>query len=138
VTNLRILFVDDNRISAVINCALLRDMGYEVTEVFSGDEAIAELENSPRFSALVTDVNLGPCPDGFEVARHARRLYPDLPVIYVSAAERARFAAEGVDKSVFIGKPYDPQCVVEAIEHFFTLSRTERVEPEIRKQRAAA
>jgi CheY-like chemotaxis protein len=137
VTRLRILFVDDNRISGLINCSLLRDMGYDVTEVFSGYEAIAEIRGTAPFSGLVTDVNLGAGPDGFEVARAARLLNARLPVIYVSAAEQARFAVEGVSNSVFIGKPYDPRCVVEALASFFAPGLRKPFEPGLRRHLAA-
>lgn len=137
MTSPRILFVEDNRLSSLINCSLLRDIGFEVEEAFCGSEAIKALESGAQLSALVTDVNLGPGPDGFEIARHARLRYPNLPVIYVSAAERARFAVEGVEKSVFIGKPYDPQCVIEAIASFFAPGLRKPFEPGLRSHLAA-
>jgi len=116
MTNLRILFVEDNRISSMISCAILRDAGYSVVEAFDAAEAAAIIAGPSRLAALVTDINLGPGEDGFDVARHARAAYPQLPVVFVSAIAGARVLLEGVDPNEFIAKPYHPQCLMEALD----------------------
>jgi hypothetical protein len=44
---------------------------------------------------LVTDINLGEGPDGWDVARQARELIPNLPTGYVSGAIEHEWASHG-------------------------------------------
>ena len=115
MSDLRILFVEDNYVSSLLSCGFLRDLGYEVIEAFSADEAFDVIDRHDGLAALVTDINLGAGDDGFEVARRARLAYPDLPVVYVSAAAAARFALEGVKPAEFIAKPFHPRQIMTAL-----------------------
>jgi CheY-like chemotaxis protein len=116
MTHLRILFVEDNRLSSMISCTVLRDAGYDVVAAFDAEEAAAVIDGQSKLSALVTDINLGPGEDGFDVARRARAAYPHLPVVYVSAIAGPRVLLEGVDPNEFIAKPYHPRSVMEALD----------------------
>lgn len=116
MTNLRILFVEDNRLSSMISCDVLRDAGYNVIEAFDAEEAATVIDGQPKLAALVTDINLGSGEDGFEVARHARAAYPHLPVVYISGAAGARVLLEGVDPNEFVAKPYHPQRLMDALD----------------------
>lgn len=116
MSNPRILFVEDNRISSLLNCLILREAGYDVIEAFCAQEALEIIDKHEPLSALITDINLGVGGDGFDVARCARVAYPRLPVVYISAAAAMRFAAEGVERSEFIDKPFHPALMMEALE----------------------
>ncbi len=74
------------------------------------------IDEQPKLSALVTDINLGPGDDGFDVARHARAAYPDLPVIFISGGAGSRVPLEGVDPSEFVAKPYHQQRLMDALD----------------------
>lgn len=65
--------------------------------------------------AIVTDINIGSGPDGWEVARTARKLNPGLPVVFVSANSNEDWAANGVPNSVMIAKPFVATQVVVAL-----------------------
>jgi CheY-like chemotaxis protein len=69
---------------------------YEILEAAAGS-----------FTVLVADINLGPGTTGFDVARRARQLNPDLKVVYITghAAHLDRF---GVDGAVMFPKPFNP------------------------------
>jgi DNA-binding NtrC family response regulator len=111
-----ILFVDDDLISRLLNCAILRESGFTVMEARSFDEATRIIQRNPRLAALVTDIDLGPGGDGFEVARMARGADPALPVVYMSGTEIQRYAREGVSDSRFIPKPFDPYQIVRTLD----------------------
>jgi CheY-like chemotaxis protein len=111
-----VLFVDDDLISRLLNCAVLRESGFDVIEASSYAEACAAIERSPRLAALVTDIELGVGPDGFEIARRARLANPEVAVVYMSGTELRRYAREGVDNSRFIPKPFGPDQVVKALD----------------------
>jgi CheY-like chemotaxis protein len=93
-----ILFVDDNAVCGLETGSILRDL--------AADQLLL---------ALVTDVDLGPGPDGFDIARAARLSYPGLPVVYISGTASARHVAEGVPGSEFVAKPCNPADVAGAL-----------------------
>jgi CheY-like chemotaxis protein len=111
-----VLFVDDDLISRLLNGAILRDSGFEVLEAQSFAEACRAIDQHPDLLALVTDIDLGPGEDGFEVARRARAAHPGLPVVYISGTDLPRYAREGVADSRFIPKPFQPPQLVRALD----------------------
>src|SRR4051812_40928766 len=76
-------------------------------------------EDAKRFSVLVADINLGAGTTGFDVARRARALNPNLRVIYITghAAHLGRF---GVDGAVMFPKPFNPHELAERVMEIHT------------------
>jgi CheY-like chemotaxis protein len=111
----RVLFVEDNFASSMECCEFLRHSGLVVTEAYCAAAAFELLARPGRLSGLVTDIDLGPGSDGFEVARRARAAYPDIPVVYISSAAIGRHAIEGVEGSEFVAKPLHPRQILEAL-----------------------
>jgi CheY-like chemotaxis protein len=111
----RVLFVEDNFFCNMESCEFLRENGFIVIPAYCALAALEVIRRHERISALVTDIDLGPGRDGFEVARYARAAYPDLPVVYISSAERLRYAPERVAGAQFISKPYHPRQIIEAL-----------------------
>ena len=110
-----ILFVDDNAVCGLETGSILRDLGYQVVSLYDAAGAFEALAADQPLLALVTDVDLGPGPDGFDIARAARLSYPDLPVVYISGTASARHVAEGVPGSEFVAKPCNPADVAGAL-----------------------
>jgi DNA-binding response OmpR family regulator len=111
-----LLYVEDDTLLHELVEATLRDAGFDTEVVPSGNEAIAVLEAGPdRFRGVVTDIDLGAGPNGWEVARRARELIPGVPVVYVSGASPGGWVSEGVPQSVMLTKPIAPPQVVVAI-----------------------
>ena len=103
----RVLVVEDD--PAI--CDLIQDMLEEVRLstlcVNSDNEAYRVIPTLPTIQALVVDVNLGAGTTGFDVARFARQVIPDLPVVYVTGdASQESFRAFGVPDSDFVQKPF--------------------------------
>lgn len=111
----RVLIVDDDILTNLVACETLKDCGFDAVGVHSARDALEAVGHAAELGALVTDINLGTGPDGFEVARRARAANPRLPVVYISAAAAARFPSEGVARSEFLGKPFRPREMVEAL-----------------------
>lgn len=65
--------------------------------------------------ALVSDIRLGNGPTGWDVARHVRRVSPDLPVIYMSGDGAVDWASMGVPNSIMIAKPFVMQQIIVAL-----------------------
>ncbi|MBR7618586.1 response regulator [Phenylobacterium sp. 20VBR1] len=110
-----ILFVDDNAICSLETTATLRELGYNVVNAYDANGAFDTLSRRTPLGALVTDVDLGPGPDGFEVARVARATYPALAVVFISGTAAGRHVAEGVSGSEFVSKPFEPYEIAEAL-----------------------
>jgi DNA-binding NtrC family response regulator len=67
------------------------------------------------YSALVTDVSLRDEMRGWQVATLAREINPALPVVYMTAASAAEWAAHGVPNSILLQKPFAPAQLVTAV-----------------------
>jgi CheY-like chemotaxis protein len=110
-----VLFAEDDLVLNMATCASLEDEGVYVKCVYSGPAAIEAITRLEYLDALLTDIDLGSGPDGFDVARYARRLYPHLPVVFVSGTMGIHHAANGVEGSVFIGKPFHQAQILRAL-----------------------
>jgi CheY-like chemotaxis protein len=82
-----VLVVEDEEWLQEIVHDALREGGFDVTIVASGQEAVAKLESGVvKYSALVTDVNLKGPMTGWEIARLVRQIDPALPIVYMTGA----------------------------------------------------
>lgn len=86
----------------------LEDDGYKVLEAESGQQAFSLLDEHRQTRGLITDIRLGGKdePTGWDVARHARELNPDIAVVYVSADSGVDWTVNGVPKSTLVVKPF--------------------------------
>lgn len=85
----KILLVDDDfhvRRSLELG---LRSLGYSVTPAVDANEAIHFIRHS-AYDVMVTDV-LMPGPNGFELAKQAHAIRPNLPVIFMTANDVQRY-----------------------------------------------
>ncbi|WP_183756152.1 response regulator [Rhizobium sp. BK181] len=76
----RILLVDDDILIAMSSADMVTDLGHEVVEVHSGAEAIQVLQNGQDFDLMITDFSM-PGMNGADLAKAAREIRPDLPVL---------------------------------------------------------
>lgn len=114
-----ILLVEDTRLLSEALSKALKERGYAVTVASNGTEACALLAAPESdFTALVTDLNLGPGPNGWDVARMARTRNADVVVIYVTGGDGAEWAAVGVPKSLILQKPFTAAQIVRAVNAF--------------------
>lgn len=111
-----VLFVDDEPLIFETVKDALEEGGFTVWPEHTADGAISALgECAAQLSGLVTDVNLGADVTGWDIAKRARELRPDLPIIYTSGYSSADWNALGVPHSMLIPKPYAPAQIVTAI-----------------------
>lgn len=113
-SRLRVLFVDDETLISLVMSDALEGAGYDVDCAASADEAEA-LMGEKTFAALITDIDLGGGPDGYELARHAREALAELGVIYISGRGSQRFENEKVAGSRFIPKPFVANDLIRAL-----------------------
>lgn len=82
-TRLRVLLVDDDVRTARRFASMLEEDGFTVEVLRDGVEAMERLDHGPRPDAIVTDVVM-PRAGGLAVLGAARRLWKDVPVIFVT------------------------------------------------------
>lgn len=111
-----ILFVDDERLIFETVKETLEDGGFTVRPEHTADGAMQALEEcGEKLAGLITDVNLGSEISGWDIAKRARELRPDLPVVYTSGFAAGDWSALGVPHSTMVPKPYAPAQIVTAI-----------------------
>jgi DNA-binding response OmpR family regulator len=85
----------------------LSDSGFDVVVVSNGTQALAELDvHATQFEQVITDIELGAGPDGWDIGRRAREFVADMPVVYISGNCASEWPSKGVANSVFIAKPF--------------------------------
>ena len=108
---------DDDGIQTVVDVAL-DDAGFEPAIAASGEEAVTLLKGTKiAYRALVADIGLRGKIDGWEVARQAREIDPEFPVIYMSGARATDWPSKGVPNSIMLEKPFAPAQLVTAVSN---------------------
>lgn len=99
-----ILLVEDEFLLREATSEDLRELGYEPVCAARADEAWDILLSDTELAGLITDIRMPGEWDGWELARRARSLRPELAVIYVSGFSDT--AIDPVPGGVFLKKPY--------------------------------
>jgi DNA-binding response OmpR family regulator len=115
---------DEQAIQEVLKYAL-EDAGFAVSAASSGEDAMQMLNtNGEFFQALVTDVNLGsPTTTGWDIAKRAREIIDQLPVVYVTANGH-EWGSKGVPNSVLLPKPFAGAQLVTAVSQLLNVGNT--------------
>ncbi|PSO18014.1 response regulator [Bradyrhizobium sp. MOS003] len=111
-----ILVVEDDFLIQDMVQGALSEGGFESEVTSSGEEAVTLLQgDESNYRALVTDIHLQGALTGWDVAKRARELNPDLPVIYMSGAGADQWPSHGVPNSLLLQKPFAPAQLVTAV-----------------------
>lgn len=111
-----ILVVEDDFLIQDMVQGALSEGGFESEVTSSGEEAVTLLQGAEnKYRALVTDIHLQGALAGWDVAKRARELNPDLPVIYMSGAGADQWPSHGVPNSLLLQKPFAPAQLVTAV-----------------------
>lgn len=103
----RVLVVDDEPIILELLTDFLSAQGYEVVGTLGAADAFTMMEVSPP-DVLLLDISM-PLVDGVTVLRRVRALYPELPVIMVTANADEEVAKDTLRRGAFdyVVKPFD-------------------------------
>ena len=126
LTSVPIFVVEDELMIQECLQSAFEDGGFDVMVASSGEDAVAKLDDGfpTAFRALVTDVNLARGGlTGWDVARHARRLRPELPVVYMTGAAAHEWSVHGVPNSLLLTKPFSPAQMVTAVSRLLSAAR---------------
>lgn len=112
---LRVLLVEDDHTIAHALIIRLQAEGFEVLPAPDGASAVQVTRHiSP--DVLLLDINL-PVKDGFQVAEEVRAALGDLPVVFITASNDARFREQAatMQPSWFVEKPFTTPFLVHRI-----------------------
>ncbi|MGI4745501.1 MAG: response regulator [Janthinobacterium lividum] len=112
-----VLVVEDEMVVQLLLEDVLTDGGYAVRCASTAEEAISFLDDvETEFHAVITDVNLTPGKlTGWDVAKHARQIMQDIPVIYATGGSAHEWSANGVPRSILLTKPFATGQIITAI-----------------------
>jgi CheY-like chemotaxis protein len=110
------LLVEDDALVAMVAEECLRIIGFEPTSVRTAAEALSVLERGAPPALAMIDVGL-PDVRGDELARRARALAPDMPIIIASGYDevelKQRFA--GDPATAVLSKPYTDRDLARVV-----------------------
>src|SRR5438045_1805445 len=113
---LLILVVEDDLLIQELVDGALTEGGFGIETATSGEDAIKRFQREPtKYRALLTDIHLAATLTGWDVAKRARELNPDMPVVYMTGAAADEWPSHGVPNSVLLNKPFAPAQVVTAV-----------------------
>jgi len=118
-----IMVVEDDQLVQTMVEAALSDGGFEPAIAASGEEAVTLLKGGTKYRALVTDINLLGRMDGWEVAKRAREIDPEFPIVYMTGASADDYGSLGVPNSILLTKPFAPAQLVTAVSQLLNAGK---------------
>jgi CheY-like chemotaxis protein len=127
---LRVLLVDDEEDARQLMTHILEEAGARVLGADSAAQALMQLRSAP-VDVLVSDIGM-PEADGYSLVRAIRNLPAEqgglLPAIALTAfareEDRQRALQAGFD--LHLGKPVEPQHLVDSVDSIYRASRSRR------------
>jgi len=104
-----LLLVEDDLNMGFLLVQMLQDDGYRVRLAKDGLSALEQLRKE-QYDACILDVSM-PKMDGFGVAKHLKRMYPNTPFLFVTARMLKDDKLRGYDLGAedYIIKPFDEE-----------------------------
>jgi excisionase family DNA binding protein len=117
-----VLVVDDDDHMREYMRASLELEGYTVLEAGTADEGMAVLEGEQPPQLILLDVMM-PGMDGWGMLQRIQERHGSIPVIMFSGQvdERSAQHAEERGASAFVGKPFDPQQLIDQAKQILPL-----------------
>jgi two-component system response regulator FixJ len=125
----RVFFVDDEVRICRIVCRTLEREGILVRTFCRAQECLVELEKSPC-DLLITDLKMSGM-DGIELLMEARRRYPRLHVLVLTAYGDVPTAVKALKEGAvdFIEKPFDRSAFLDMVRTMLTQIRHQNSQP---------
>lgn len=111
-----LLVVEDDRDLTEYLKELLMDNGYKVKAAHDGASALAKIEESPP-DLILLDLGL-PDVDGETIFKKIKKMFPDMPVIMLTAKYSATDIVKGFNMGVddYMGKPFSGEELLARIQ----------------------
>src|SRR5438105_15537694 len=104
----RILVVDDEESIREIVCSMLSNAGYQTRHASSGLKALELLNSGAEFELALSDLMMAEM-DGIGLLERAKELYPDMPIIMVTAVHDISVALAAIRNGAYdyLLKPFE-------------------------------
>ena len=122
-----VLVVEDDDLVRAMASEMLVDLGYRVSTAANASDAIEFIESGAPVEILFSDISMPGGQNGVDLARHAKKLRPDLKVLLSSGWANAKDGANFGDFDL-IDKPYDPSDLAARLAAL--LAQTPSVAPQ--------
>ena len=104
---IHVLLVEDEIMISEWVAQSLSEQGFAVQTAANAADALDHLA-ADEVDVLLTDINLPGGMDGVTLARRARELRPNIPVVYASARATMLSPDARVPGAIILPKPYEP------------------------------
>jgi CheY-like chemotaxis protein len=122
-----IIVVEDNDGVRVLTEELLLDRGYHVISARDGSEGLDRMQREPRLSLVITDIRM-PGIDGWELARRATEMCPDIKVLYITGYTGEQIP-EDAPRGPLLRKPWRVGEFYSCVEQLVGSDNTHRSNP---------
>ena len=129
----RILLVDDDPYVRDVYATILSEHGFRVSAVGDPVQAIAKLEEI-QANVILSDIKM-PLMSGVELAEKAHQLFPDIPVVLMTAYAELDMAINAIKRGAFdfITKPCRPDYLVHSMDKAAKHNRLLAIEKDYKK-----
>ena len=114
----KILVVDDDELVLIAIQELLTPLGFAVTALSSGPEALAQVSGT-QFELVILDVSM-PEMTGFEVCQKIRQMgaYAETPILMLTARSGEEDRQRGMEAgaNLYLPKPISPKRLIALVE----------------------
>lgn len=110
-----VMVVDDDDLVRKYIGVLLGSASYQVITLPDAEQVMAALEAGGRPDLLLTDVLLNSNTNGFQLAIAARRIMPDLKVLYSSGYAHLDHFADAPATFDVLAKPYSRKTCLDVV-----------------------
>jgi putative nucleotidyltransferase with HDIG domain len=113
----RILVVDDEEAIREIVCSMLHNAGYQTRQAHSGVKALEILNSSSEFELMLSDLMMAEM-DGIALLERSKELFPDMPVIMVTAVHDISVALAAIRNGAYdyLLKPFEREQLVAMVK----------------------
>ena len=117
-----VLVVDDDERMREYMRASLELEGYAVVEAGNAEEGLSALEAEPKPQLILLDVMM-PGVDGWEMLQRIQERHGAIPVVMFSGQVDEESAEQAAERgaSAFVGKPFDPQQLIDRAKQILPL-----------------
>jgi DNA-binding response OmpR family regulator len=120
---MKILYIEDEVSLAKIVKESLESRDFDVLHLDDGEFVMNEITSFQPDICLV-DVML-PKKDGFTIGNEIRQLYPNLPIVFITARDQTKDVLKGFESggNDYIKKPFSLEELIIRIKNLYTLTK---------------
>ncbi len=120
---MKILIIEDKKSYLELIQDILDSEGIDSEGVLTGKEGLAKIKEE-RYSLIISDLFL-PDLDGFEIIKKTKKIYPEIPIIMITAFSSVERAVEAIKLGAydFIPKPFEPEHLILKVRKAYEETR---------------